>query len=185
MGNLVDYSGKFIPELKVTDFTSDTVGKLLKLYARLYLAMDESWFSAVEQLLGNEVALACDIEAWERLIPYQIAAIKRKLKIKGNDVAALAKATQVFPWFQLIGSRIELQNEKLATLTVTYCPILNAFERKGNGREKQICHIVEPRIFKGFASAINPDIEVQCIKIPPRKSKEEICCKWEFWLRDK
>ena len=182
MKKLIDYNAEFIPDLKLSDFTPGILVKLLTLYAKLYLAMDASWYSAVEEGVGEKEALACDIKAWESLSRYEMAMIKRELKIKGNDVIAFLKATQVCPWFQLIKSEVELQSENRATLTVTYCPTLNAFEQEGKGREKQICHIVEPGIFKGFASAINPAIEVKCLKMPPRKSNDEICCKWEFTL---
>jgi len=185
MQRLIDYSAEFISDLRLSDFAPETLVRLLTLYARLYLAMDASWYYAVSQTLGNEEALTCDIKAWERLSQYEMAVIKRELKIRGNDVIAFLKATQICPWFQLIKSKVELLNENRATLTVTHCPTLDAFEQEGKGREKQICHIVEPGIFKGFASAINPDIEVECLKIPPRNNKDEICCKWEFSIPNK
>ena len=58
-------------------------------------------------------------------------------------------------------------------LTVTYCPTLDALEEEGEGREDEICNIVEPKILKAYASFFNPDIEVKCLKSPPRKSSEK------------
>ncbi len=182
MKKLSDYSGEFLPNLKLSDFSPDTLVQLLELYSKLYLAMDASWYLTVKERLGDKETLACDIQAWERMCKYEMAMLKRQLKIRGNDIIALMKATQVGPWFQLIDSKIEINNKNSAVLTVTYCPTLNALEQEGEGREDKICNIVEPRIFKGFASAVNPDIEVKCLKSPPRKSKDDICCQWEFSL---
>ena len=183
MKELSDYSGEFLPNLKLNDFSPTTLAELLTLYAKLYLAMDASWYLTVKERLGNKEALACDIQTWESMCKYEMAMIKRQLKIRGNDVTTFMKATQVCPWFQLIESKIEIKNKNSAMLTVTYCPTLNALEQEGEGREDEICNIVEPKILKGFASVFNPDIQVKCLKSPPRKSKDDICCQWEFSLK--
>ena len=179
---LTDYSGEFLPNLKLSDFSPDTLAELLKLYARLYIAMDGIWYLAVKERVGDEEALACDIQVWERNCKYEMARIKRQLKIRGNDIVALMKAFQLEPWCLLMKFDIEIRNKNSALYTVTYCPTLDALEAEGGGREEKICNLVEPRIMKAYACAINPDIEVKCLKSPPRKSKDDICCQWEFSL---
>jgi hypothetical protein len=179
---LNDYSGEFLPNLKLSDFSPDTLAELLKLYARLYIAMDGIWYLTLKQRVGDEEALACDIQVWELNCKYEMARIKRQLKIRGNDIVALMKAFQLCPWCLLMKFDIEVRHKNSALYTVTYCPTLDALEQEGLGREAEICNLVEPRIMKAYASAINPDIEVKCLKSPPRKSKDEICCQWEFSL---
>jgi len=78
--------------------------------------------------------------------------------------------------------RTEVRNKNNAFLTVTHCPTLEALEQEGQGRENEICNIVEARILKAHAICFNPDIEVKCLKSPPRKGKSYICCQWEFSL---
>ena len=182
MNKLNDYSGEFIPDLKFSDFTPDMLSELLKLYSKLYIAVDGFWYLAVKERINNEEALACDIKVWERGSKYELAKITKLLNINGNDVIALSKAMQVSPWFQHIKYKIEFDDKNNATLTVTDCPTLNALEKEGTGREEQICQIVEPKVFNEFALFFNPDIKVNCLKIPPRKSKDEICCQWKFSL---
>jgi hypothetical protein len=41
---------------------------------------------------------------------------------------------------------------------------------------------VETRLFEIRAKAINPKMKVTPLKLPPRKSKDEIACQWEFRL---
>ena len=179
---LSDYSGEFLPDIKPSDFSPETLAQLLKLYARLYIAMDGIWYLTVKERLGDKEALACDIQAWERICKYEMARIKRQLKIRGNDIVAFMKAFQLCPWCLMMKFNIEIRNKNSAIYTVTYCPTLDALEAEGGGREAEICNIVEPRIMKAYASAFDPDIEVKCLKSPPRKSRDDICCQWEFSL---
>ena len=180
MRKLVDYSGRFLPDLKFSDFSPDTLAELLDLYCKLYMAVDGFWYLTVKERINNEEALACDIRTLERLCKYEMQKITKHLNIQGNDVFALMKAIQITPWFQNTAYKIEIENQNTAILTVTRCSILNALEKEGEGRENQICNIVEPIVFKCYASFFNPDIEVKCLKSPPRKSKDEICCQWQF-----
>ena len=126
--------------------------------------------------------MACDISTWERVSKYEMAKITKQLNIKGSDVVALMKAVQITPWLQQTQFEIEVKNHNNAILTVAYCPTLDALEREGEGRENEICNIVDRRLFKDYASFFNTSIEVKSLKLPPRKSKDEICCQWEFNL---
>ena len=180
MKKLSDYGGEFLPNLKLTDFSSDTLAELLKLYAKLYIAMDGIWYLTVKERVGDKEALACDIQTWEKNCRYEMARIKRQLKIRGNDITALMKAFQLCPWCLLMKFDIEIKDKNSALFTVTYCPTLDALEGEGRGREEEICKVVEPKIMKAYASSLDPDIIVRCLKSPPRKSKDDICCQWEF-----
>ena len=173
---LTDYSGKLVRDLKLSDFSHDTLVALVKLYSKLYIGLDGFWYLTVKDRLGDKEALACDLQVWENLIKYSNARFRRQLKIRGNDVASVLKTIQVCPGFQNMRYKIEANGENNAILTVTYCSTLDALEQEGKGREDQICNIVEPRILKTHASFFNPAIAVKCLKSPPRKSKDDICC---------
>ena len=182
MKELTDYSGEFLPNLKPSDFSHDTLANLLNLYAKLYIALDGFWYLTVKERLSDKEALACDIKVWESNCKYEMARVKRQVRIRGHDIIALMKALQISPWSLIMKSRIEIKNQNSAMITVTYCPTLDALEEEGKGRENEICNVVEPKILKGYASSINPDIEVRCLKSPPRKNEDDVCCQWEFTL---
>ena len=184
MKKLNDYSGEFLPDLKPEDFSHDTLAELLRVYSQLYIAMDGFWYLAVMERSGNEEALACDLLAWEKVCKYEMAKVTKYLNIQGNDVIALMKAMQIAPWFHKIKCEVDIKDSNNATMTVTHCPTLEALEKEGGGRESQICGIVEPKVMKGYASFFNPRIEPRPIKLPPRKSKDGICCQWEFTLEE-
>ncbi len=180
MKKLDNYSGAFIPDLKRGDLSPDALAGLLKLYAKLYIAMDGIGYLVLKERLGDEEALACDIEVWEKNCRYEVARIKRQLKIRGNDIVVLMKVFQLCPWCLQMKFNIEIRDKNSALFTTTYCPTLDALEEEGRGREGEICRVVGPKIMKAYAFALDPDIKVRCLKLPPRKSKDEICCQWEF-----
>ena len=179
---LNDYSGEFLPNLQLNDFSPSTLAELSALYCKLYMAMDGFWYLTVKERISNEEALACDIQTWERVCKYEMAKITKQLNIQGNNVVALMKAIQVTPWIRQTQFKIEVRSDNNAILVITHCPTLIALEREGEGRENEICNQVDLKLFKYYASFFNPDIEVRSLKLPPRKSKDEICCQWEFNL---
>ena len=182
MKKLTDYRGEFRPDLKLSDFSPTTLAQLLQLYSQLYMALDGFWYLTIKERQGNEEALACDLQAWEHICRYEMSRIKDKLKIQGDDVPALMKALQVCPWFQPMRYQMQIKNKNLGYFTVTYCPALAALEKEGEGREGEICNLVEPKILKAYAAIFNPDIEIRCLKSPPRENQADICCQWEFRL---
>lgn len=179
---LSDYSGEFLPNLNFENFSHETMTKLLRLYAQLYIGIDGFWYFAVMERSGNEEALACDLRAWERGAKYEMKKITEALNIRGSDVVSLMKALQIAPWFQHMQSEIEIQNRNKATLAITYCPTLDALEKEGKGRHFQICRTVEPKVFKKYASFFNPKIEVEPLTPLPREKKDDVCCRWVFRL---
>jgi hypothetical protein len=182
LGKLVDYSGEFLPDLKLSDFSADTLVQLLKLYSKLYMAMDGFWYLSVKGRAGDKEALACDIKVWEDMVKYETLMIKRQLKIRGSDIASLMKVTQLCPWFQLTTSNIEIKDSRRAILTVASCPTLESLEAKSEGTEYETCNVVCRKINESIAAHFSPDIEVRCLKLPPRESRDDICCRWEFRL---
>ena len=182
MEKLSDYSGELIPKLDPGDFTHDTLRALLILYSKIYMALDGFWYLTVMEKFGNDAALDCDIKVWERTSRYEMKNAARELNIQGNDAVSFMKAMQLSPWYWTVETEIEIVDPKTAILTVTNCPTLNALEKEGEGRENQICRIAEPAILKAYAAYFNPDVEVTCLEGPPRKSQNDIACKWQFKL---
>ena len=182
MKKLDDYGGEFLPDLKLSDFSPDALVQLLKLYSKLYMAMDGFWYLAVKERADDREALACDIRVWEEMVKYETLMLRRQLKIRGNDIASLMKVTQLCPWFQLTVSSVEIEDSKRATLTVTYYPTLESLESKSRWAEYQTCNVVCRRINENIAPQFSPEIEVRCLRLPPRESRDAICCQWEFRL---
>jgi len=80
---------------------------------------------------------------------------------------------------------MELKSPNHGVFTVTHCPALLALEREGEGREERICQQLELELFIMQAKFFNPEMQVRALKVPPRKSKDDVPCQWEFKLEPK
>ncbi len=182
MKKLRDYSGNFKPDLRPSDFSYETLEKLIKVYAQIYKALDGYWYLTLMEKYGNVEALDCDLTVWGKLSLYEMEKVTDVLNIKGKDVKSFMKAWQVIPWAWNIKQSFEFLNDNHVIWTVNYCPTVNALEREGRGREDYHCNNVEMRLNRIYASFFNPDIKVNCLQTPPRKHKDGCYCRWEFKL---
>ncbi|MCX5999628.1 MAG: DUF6125 family protein [Chloroflexi bacterium] len=184
MEELEDYSGEFKPDIRYEDFSKAALARLLNAYCREILMLDLFWMEHVEKRLGEEEALKCLMDNWVRMGKHEIRWAMEALNIKGNNVATYAKALQmvatmaqgVFKW------KFDLKNDNLLLLTLVDCPALTNLEKNNPERITFICHTMDLAVDKAYAAAVNPAIQVTPLKLPPRKSKSDIACQWEFKL---
>jgi hypothetical protein len=178
MKELADYSGEFLSDLAMQDFSREALVKLLTTYAKLYMGMDGFWYMSVMERHGNEEALACDMRAWDRMIRYEMKKLTETLNIRGNDPIAFVKILQVSPWFRHMKFTADIENDTIAVMTVTYCPTLDALEKEGKGRQHATCAIVEPKLMQLYASLFNPNMRAQSLTPLPRQCPDDVCCRW-------
>jgi len=180
MGELNDYSGEFNRHVKLEDFSKGTLVELLKLYGKLFMAVDGFWYLSVMQKVNEVMATACDLWVWEKQAKYEIQRINQLLNIKGDDIPAFFKYLQLSPFYCNLEYEMDIRAGNLGMMTITRCPTLEALEKEGKNREKTFCDFVETRIFNILAKHANPNLKVIPLKLPPRENKGDICCQWEF-----
>lgn len=184
MDELNDYSGAFNPQVKFEDFSKDTLVELLKLYSKLFVAVDGFWYLSVMQKVNEEMATDCDLWVWEKQGKYEIQRINQLLNIQGNHIPAFFKYLQLSPFYQNLGYEMDVLTDDLGVVTITHCQTLESLEKEGKHREDRFCDFVERRIFTSLAQRANADIKVTALKLPPRKSEDDVCCQWEFRILD-
>ena len=184
MKELKDYSTEFDPNLRFEDFSKDILVGLLKLYSRLLVTLDGLWYLSVKERAGNEEAMTCDKWVWERALRYMTQDIAELIKVPGKDVVDFMKVLQARPMHLVIEEKMEVINRNDVVLTVTHCPTLEALEREGEGREGTHCELACSLMRRKHAQLFNPDMEVRCLKLPPRKGDGDICCQWEYRLAE-
>jgi len=184
MSELRDYSGAFDPHIGYADFSKDFLLELLTAYSDYVRKLDGLWYLAVMERLGNDEAFACDTSVWEKMQLVETKMTCRLFNIGGHDVAALMKAFQMSPWMGVYEYSMELDSPNRGVVTITRCPTLLALEKEGLGREVEICQVLTPKLFTIQAEYFNPKMRVRGLKVPPRKSKDEVHCQWEFTLDD-
>ncbi len=186
MGELKDYSGEFKPDLRLEDFSADTLVRAWETTSRLYILLDGCWVGLVKERFGEQAALEGESEIWRRVAPTDERWIADVFNIHGNDVVTVFKLLQVEPLVGVIyPTRFEVKNNNHGIFTIPKCRTLEYFERHDqNEMINLICtkDAVDHQEFQKLANAFNPNIKVTPLKIPPRQSPDEIACQWEFKL---
>jgi hypothetical protein len=111
---------------------------------------------------------------------YELDRITKAMEVQGKDVVSLIKTFQLEPWMWNAKYTVEVKNQNHVILTFVDCPVLVSLEKEGQGREETICKVVEPKVFRDYADYFDPSIQIKALKLPPRQSKEEVACVWEF-----
>ena len=182
MSELADYSGEYDPEFSHDKFTKEMLLQLLQVYSEYILRIDGFWYLTVMNRWGNDVAVDCDIEVWEKAKLFELKSISEACKIQGNDVVTFMKYLQACPWVVRSECEMDIKNNNHAILTHYTCPTLFALEKEGKGREKRQCSEIDAKFIAMMAHYFNPEIQVTPLKLPPRESENDICCQWEFKL---
>ncbi|MFC1945091.1 DUF6125 family protein [Chloroflexota bacterium] len=187
MSELADYSGEFNPKIRYQDFSKDALARLVTEYARLGLRLDGWWQDSVREKCGEREAIEYEKAVWERGTPYWQMRTMKALNIQGNDVAACIKALQMDPQlcFNVFDIEWEMRDGNHGTYTVRNCHAVRYFE--GIEDMATLVHMcqLDWDAYRKIAQFFNPDMEVVALALPPRKSPDEIACKFEFRLESK
>jgi len=163
MKGLQDNSSEYDPNRKLEDFSVAFLANLAREYARAYLAMDGFWNGAVRQRVGDKEALDCELVVWRRIASYVIPRIARlaNIELPVKDVVEAIKVWQIGPDYAA-PDIYRIRPEIIETL----------------------CHVVEVAAAEAQCYALHPRMKMTPLKLPPRKSPDEIACQWEFKIEE-
>jgi hypothetical protein len=154
--------------------------KLLDVYAKNWLAHDGSWFLALEETYGSDVAIEMDTRAWERFAVAEARRIMRAFEIApGGGLAALEKALRYRLYARINRQEMERVNERTLIFRMVECRVQLTRQRKGLLHFP--CKLVGIMEFTKFAETVDPRIQTRCLTCPPDPI-EDTFCAWEFTL---
>jgi hypothetical protein len=180
---LDDEKQRSTADLKLQSLTRDELIDLVKLSSRMILAVDGFWYLSVKGLAGNHKALERDNWVWDKVMKLYVNELASLLNVQGRDVADYMKVMGPRPEGLFIEERVEVLNRNDAIRTVTYCPTIAALEKEGEGRDAIHCSATCSAMRSKHSKLFNPAIDVACLKIPPRKSKDDIFCQFEYKIQ--
>ncbi|MEW6614354.1 MAG: DUF6125 family protein [Thermodesulfobacteriota bacterium] len=169
-------------EMDLARLSKEELINLIKVYARLFLALDGFWFLEVEKKFGYEAALEMDTKAWEGYFPYEARLLRKTLGIKEEGIPGIIETLKQSAFVPCMEQKIEEVSEKRGVFALYKCPSLEAMERAG--RKEFTCEPVGTIVFQKYAESIDPRVKVRFLDGPPRKSPEDVSCKWEFALEE-
>lgn len=187
MEKLNDYSGTAIDNIKITDFSYDFVCKLAKEWQVAANKEYEIVFKWIEKKLGKEEAEKFDAEFWTKVSEVIWPRIERVANIQVTDVLEAFKVGQIMlegtmAWQPLTTLECVNGNKNHVIWTANRCLNLEYFEKADPSRIPNMCGVggIEELSIKKLILHYFTDCEVKAIKLPPRKNKEEMACKWEI-----
>jgi hypothetical protein len=106
--------------------------KLLDVYAKNWLAMDGSWFLALEETYGLEAAMEMDKRAWDRFAVAEAHRIMRDFDIpEGGGLEALEKAFKYRLYARINVQETEWIDENTLRFRMVKCKVQTTRARKG------------------------------------------------------
>jgi len=149
-----------------------------------WLAIDGTWFQAVESEYGLEKAIEFDVKQWERFTVIEAKRIMNRFKIpKNGGIAALIEALKYRVYANINKQEVLEISENRCVFRMNDCRVQSARKRKG--LLDFPCKQVGIPEYTLFAKTIDPRIETKCIACPPDKHPENYWCAWEFIIKDK
>jgi len=175
MKDLSDYSGPFDPNLRYEDLSKETLSKLVEEFAMALQILEGNWQRILRERFGDAETIEMGITQWTRSTPRYHRRISNLLNIQGNNVETIFKALQFDPAFSpgFFDIEWQLEDANCGFFTVKNC---------GKGYEVRICHELEPPAFAATVHYYNPGAKITPLKLPPRKSPDDIACKWKITI---
>ncbi len=177
------------PEPGWEGYSKERLVKLALGSHEYLLAAIESWAFAIVMRDGLDEMFAFQWALWsEKLLPAAKDIKARWMGISGDTVEAFMKDIQVdatsFPGkaFELT---FEMPAEEVGIFTFNKCVSVDQWEAMGRPDiAEKASHTSCPAAIIETAKMYNPNMKVEILAIPPRVSKDDVCCKWRLSIRE-
>lgn len=148
-----------------------------------WLAIDGTWFQAVEREFGMEKAIELDVESWNIFTVIEAKRIMQRFKIPENGgIPALIKALSFRVYANINKQEIVEVSEKRCVFRMNDCRVQSARKRKN--LPEFPCKQVGVVEYSLFAKTIDKRIKTKCICCPPEDHPKDYYCAWEFTIKD-
>lgn len=190
---LDDYSGAFVADLHLSDFSKEGLMKLVEIGGSIYGDVNRQWYRRVIERFGQDVADELHHEVWFAeggAGDHENTVISRLMDFAGEDeVTTPLKVWQCLP---AMSSRMTLVFEQTGDdeweMHTPQCDVPEQGERFGpevmDYMANKICGHLELFGFRHGAARWNDKIRIDPVKLPPRASKDEEHCRWTITMTD-
>ncbi len=149
----------------------------------------ESWAAIIVIRYGLDAMFAIQWDLWsEKVLPAVRDLKGRWMKVGDGTVEAFMKDIQVdassFPGkaFELT---FEMPEPDVGIMTFNKCISVDQWESMGRPDiAEKASHVTCPASIIETAKLYNPNMKVEILAIPPRVSKDDVCCRWRLSIRD-
>lgn len=183
---LEDYSGSLRPDLSYADFSRKQLFNMFLMTQEYSITQAMSWIMYIMEKWGMEAAMQAQKDIWaDKMVGPAHNLICDVMNMKGNDLETFMKCFQMdlMTGPTKFNVTFEMPSKDLGVITFYKCMALDMFEPLGDEVVDKMCNAVCPPSNTVYGKSFHPDMEYNILKIPPRKDKNDICCKWEFYIK--
>jgi hypothetical protein len=146
-----------------------------------WLAIDGTWFQAVEREFGLEKAIEIDVSQWKHFTIIEAKRIMKRFNIPENGgISSLIKALNFRVYANINEQEVVKISDEKCIFRMNNCRV--QYARNSKGLPDFPCKKVGIVEYGLFAKTIDSRINTKCICCPPDEHPEEYYCAWEFTL---
>ncbi len=148
-----------------------------------WLAIDGTWFQAVEREFGLEKAIELDATQWKRFTVIEAKRIMKRFNIQENGgISALVKALNYRVYANInVQETVDISEDR-CIFRMNNCRV--QYARKRRNLPDFPCKPVGIIEYEDFAKTIDPRIKTKCICCPPDQHPDDYYCAWEFTIEE-
>jgi hypothetical protein len=185
----VVYAGLFSPRADAVELTKPELVTWFLGSHEFLLQCIEAWATQITVRYGLDVMFDIQYTLWgDSVLPAAKRLKADYLGIEGDTVETWMKDLQLDAT-ALPGKAFDLSFEmpepEVGIMTFNRCVAVDQWESMGRPDilEKN-CHSTCPKSMIVTTQMYNPNMLVDILAIPPRKDEGDVCCKWQFSMRD-
>lgn len=185
----VTYSDLFSPRPGLDGFAKPQLVRWFLGSHEYLLQCIEAWATQITVRYGLDVMFDIQFTLWGNTVLPAVKELKREyLGISGDSVEAWMKDLQMDAT-ALPGKAFDLTFEmpepNVGVMTFNRCVAVDQWEAMGRPDilEKN-CHSTCPKSMIVTTQMYNPNMKVDILAIPPRVDDGDVCCRWQFSMRD-
>jgi len=165
------------------ELTKEELSNYIADISKNWLAIDGTWFQAVEKEFGLEKAIELDVAQWKSFTVIEAKRIMSRFNISENGgIPALITALKYRVYANINTQEIIEISENRCVFRMNNCRVQHA--RKRRNLPDFPCKPVGLIEYGNFAKIIDPRIMTRCICCPPDSHPEDYYCAWEFTLEE-
>ena len=166
---------------ELSKLTKEELIEYIEDLSKNWLAIDGTWFQAVEKEYGLDKAIELDVAQWRRFTVIEAKRIMKRFDIKeGEGIPALMKALQFRVYANInVQEIVEISNTR-CVFRMNNCRV--QYARNQRNLPDFPCKPVGIVEYGDFAKTIDPRIKTRCIACPPDGHPDEYYCAWEFTI---
>jgi hypothetical protein len=188
-GTRVVYTGLFTPGPDTVELSKPELVTWFLGSHEFLLQCIEGWAAQIVVRYSLDDMFDIQFSLWGDVVLPGVKGLKAEyLGISGNTVEDWMKDLQLDAT-ALPGKAFDLSFEMpepdVGIMTFNRCVAVDQWE--GMGRPdilEKNCHSTCPKSMIVTTEMYNPNMKVDILAIPPRRDPGDVCCKWQFSMRD-